>query len=485
MKQVTDMTLPPFPAFPSTERYVAVGTIAEAVNRVGRAISAREPAALVIGPPGTGKSLLAELIAQRYASSRQVVTLGDVPMRDSDALLRHLLHHLGVDSRCDDPHLALVDYLKRQSDQEAGLLVIVDEAHKLSVEVIEAIRMVTNITRAGKPRVFALLCGGPKLDETLVDSSLESFAQRAATRCYLHPFNAEETRQYIHQTIAACSGDAEGTVTAEAIAAVHHACCGVPRLINQLMTEAIDCAADTDREVIDESIVDRAWAQLQQLPSPLVESAELGHQSVAIEFGELAAEEGSLQEHAGPAWEPPSILAEQLANSDQPAAGIELESSSACWIEETAEQPQQPEQPEQHLCDVLQTAGEVLELFGQFENEEEIAVGTGFSTRLAAPPVAPTDLESLLHAEIVAAGPFDAEYADAPPPAEIPKIQLHRYDEEEDRNAPAGCQDDSDLLIIEDDVDVLPMDWCEPPPGPAHEVTVDFQSMLARMRSGE
>ncbi len=269
--QSNDSNIPAFPAFPCTARYVPLGAIEDAVARVSRAVDAREAAALVIGPPGTGKSLLCGLIAEQYQATHQVVVLGEAPIEDRETMLRHLLHHMGVESSAGqdcDPHLALVDYLTDSSRQDEGLLLIVDEAQKLSADVIEAIRMVTNIRRNGEPRVFALLCGGVKLDETLVDASLESFTQRAATRCYLHPMNAEETRYFVQQTISNCGADPESTITVEAIATIHHACSGVPRLINQLVSQAIDCAADADETLITEKFVQHGLGTATTVAKP-------------------------------------------------------------------------------------------------------------------------------------------------------------------------------------------------------------------------
>ncbi len=171
-------------------------------------------------------------------------------LTDREAFQRHLLHHLGADFNSiaeGDLQLALIDRVCSDEAPEGGLLIVVDEAQSLPTEVLEAIRMATNIMRNGEPRVLAVLCGGVKLDETLVDSSMEAFTQRVATRCYLHPMNGEETRRYVTETIRTCGSDPDQTITDEAIAAVHHACSGVPRLMNQMLTQAIDCAEEADQ----------------------------------------------------------------------------------------------------------------------------------------------------------------------------------------------------------------------------------------------
>ncbi len=500
--QSNDSTTPAFPAFPCTSRYVALGAIEEAVSRVSRAIDAREAAALVIGPPGTGKSLLCGLITKQYQPSHQVVVLGETPLDDRDALLRHLLHRLGVDTRSSqsgDPHLALVDYINEQTDSK-GLIIIVDEAQKLSADLIESIRMVTNITIEGQPRVFALLCGGVKLDETLVDSSLESFTQRASTRCYLHPMNGEETRYFIHETIRNCGAEPEATITDEAIAAIHHACCGVPRLINQVISQAIDCAADADETLITESFVDQAWSELQQLPSPMIEEPQIETQASTVEFGELGDSSATVQWSDEPAEKAterkvsreevePTAQAAGLERSavavsgPEPSAcgsgvqtdssakyearpsqsatcesndGIHLESSSAVWVDDPIQ-----EQPEP--------------LFGQFDDEEEISVGSGFAAPAPTQASAPANLETLLQQEIVGAG--DLVQAND---SDCSVIQMHG--EQECGQELEQTRDDSDLLVIEDEVAVIPIDAGNPLDNEPQSVSVDFQAMLSKMR---
>jgi type II secretory pathway predicted ATPase ExeA len=442
---------PAFPTFACTARYVPLGAIDEAITRVSRAIDARDAAALVIGPPGTGKTLLCRLIEQRYRSSHQVVVLGETPLEDRETMLRHLLHRLGVDRKTiqdNDPYLALNDYLTRTDKVRDGLIVIVDEAQKLSADVIEAIRMVTNITRDGEPCVFALLCGGAKLDDTLVDTNLESFIQRAATRCYLHPMNAHETRNYIQQTIRNCGAEPATTITDEAIGAIHHACSGIPRLINQLITQAIDCAGESDETLITERIVDRAWAELQQLPSPMVEEKQIAGTSLPVEFGELDGDEAT-------------------ENAD-----IELASSSARWIEDEACAVVGSSSARGEIQHRDQTPRGNRVLFGDFDHEEQLSVGGGFATRPVAKTESPVNLETKLRHEAgIASQTIEIDDHD---PQFIRFRGPHRR--------PVTPADDSDLLVIEDEVTVLPVEAAQSSDDPGQAVSVDFQSMLTKMR---
>ena len=375
--------VPPFPAFPSVTRYVPIGSLDEALLRVGRSIETREAISLIIGPPGTGKSLACQLLTKRFGKTHDVVVLGDTPIEDRSALLRHLLHHLGVDhvaGPANDLHLALVDRVS--SGDNSGMLIVVDEAQALSVDVMEAIRMTTNIMKDGEPRVTAIICGGPKLDELLVSPAMEAFTQRVATRCYLHPMSGDETNQYISHVIAACGADPSTTITADALSAIHHGCNGVPRLINQLMTQAIDVAEERDQALIDEKIVDHAWAMLQQLPSPMIEEPTISRPgrssdapSSSIEFGELSAWSDA-ETDAGPASvadREGDHASTNQSTAIQSTVEMEIELAGPEWVREGNEETFEQEEVSAHPIRLL--TPDSAELFGEFEAEEELSVG--------------------------------------------------------------------------------------------------------------
>jgi hypothetical protein len=345
-----------------------------------------------------------------------------------------------------------------------------------------------------------------KLDELLVEPSMEAFTQRVATRCYLHAMNADETRRYVTETIRNCASDPDETITFEAIAAVHHACGGVPRLVNQMMTQAIDCAEEAGQANITEQIVDQAWAQLQQLPSPMVEEPRILRSGAPIEFGELdeSISFGQWTPTAEPV-EPPAV------QRFTPSVTDEFTVTSI------------PTQTRALDTVVDGTANVALRprlspgtLFGDFDEEEEVAVGNGFAQRAGTVPTAPpADLETILHQEIIGINTM----ADGQIPTELPAqveaefdsfdfeaeseeqveefIRISGDEPHHERENPVIWMpetaselddictgDDSQILIIEDEIELRRFDRVVSPDSKPQTVSVDFQAMLQRMRTG-
>lgn len=275
----------PFPGVPVWQRYVGIGPIEEARQKICRMINRGEAIGVVMGPPGTGKTLLCHKIAAQHRQSHEIVMLGDIRVTSRMGLIQQVLFHLGqphLGKEEDALHLALVQTLAKSTNASRTLLLIIDEAQMLSAELLDEVRMMSNIVRDGRPMVQTLLVGGPRLEDSLADPQAESLTQRIAVRCYLHPLTYGETEQYIRMSMSSSRLTADD----HAIGSVHHASGGIPRLINQLMDLAIEVASTKRSAVVDEMCVQIAWSELQQLPSPILES-ELKPRGGAIEFGEL------------------------------------------------------------------------------------------------------------------------------------------------------------------------------------------------------
>lgn len=316
----------PFAAAPQAEAYVPTGSLEQARQTLVRCIDRAEGPGLVVGPAGTGKSLLVQVLAQHFRGRFHVATLACARLGTRRALLQNILFELKLPYRSMDEselRLSLIDHLEPQADGPEGLLLLVDEGHTLPLRLIEEIRLLTNVVRDGQTRVRLVLAGGMALEERLTSPKLESFHQRIAARCYLQPLRRDETVFYLHEQIRRAGGDADRLFTADAQTAVHTATDGIPRLINQVCDHALMLAALGGHRQLDAGGIEEAWADLQQLPVPLHETRPLpagigsGTAGAIVEFGQLGEEPA--QEQSAP---PPS-LSETLSTADVAEARLE------------------------------------------------------------------------------------------------------------------------------------------------------------------
>jgi len=278
----------PFPGVPVCHRYVGIGPIEEARQKLCRLIQRGEALGVVMGPPGTGKTLLCQKIASLHRDTHEMVMLGDLRVNSRTGLVRQVLFHLGQPHQSvdeDSLHMTLVKTLTGSAGADRPLLLVIDEAQMLSTDLLDEVRMLTNLVRDGQPLVQTILVGSPRLEEALADPQLESLSQRIAARCYLHPLTHGETDHYIRTGL----GSTRLSIDEPAVLSVHHASGGIPRLINHLMDRAIEISLTWKKQRLDDGCVQAAWADIQQLPSPVLD-APWQPQGATIEFGELDAE---------------------------------------------------------------------------------------------------------------------------------------------------------------------------------------------------
>ncbi len=285
----------PFTPAPRVEAYIPTGSLEHARQTLVRCIERAEGPGLVIGPAGTGKSLLCHVLANHFHGRLQVAHLAGARLCTRRALLQNILFELKLPFRDMDEgelRLSLIDHLEPRSGGPDGLLLLVDEAHSLPLRLLEEIRLLTNVVRDGQSRVRLVLSGNMALEERLTNPKLESFHQRVAARCYLQPLGRDETIYYVQEQIRRCGGSADSLFVGDAQATIHTATDGIPRLINQVCDHALMLAALGRKRQIDESGVDEAWADLQQLPLPVHESPLRTRRATAentgiVEFGQL------------------------------------------------------------------------------------------------------------------------------------------------------------------------------------------------------
>lgn len=282
----------PFLASPTMERYFPAPAIEHARQSLLRCVERAQGTGVLIGPAGTGKSLVCQILADQLAGSYRVALLANTRLSTRKSLLQSLLFELGLPFRGLDEgemRLSLIQHIEPSADCPNGLLLIVDEAHSLPLRLFEELRALTNVVRQGRARVQLVLAGGPLLEERFTHPKLESFHQRIAARCYLSALQRSETFDYVLAQLAWVDAPNQDLFPPESLEAIYRATDGIPRLINQVCDLALSMAAEQGRSLIEPRQIEEAWAELQQLPAPwhnpTPSSSSSG--SSIVEFGSL------------------------------------------------------------------------------------------------------------------------------------------------------------------------------------------------------
>lgn len=284
----------PFASVPHVDQYFPGEAMEAARQTLTRCMQRAEGAGIVIGPSGTGKTLLCQVLVEQFQDTFQTVHLSSGRLSTRRALLQAILFGLGQPYRGMDEgelRLALVDYLTLGDKCTEGMLLLVDEAHTLPLRLVDEIRMITNLVSRGQPRVRLMLAGSPILEERLASPKLESFNQRIVARCYLESFNREETQQYVQTQVKGAGTTPSKLMTNDVYLAVHQATDGVPRLINQLCDHALLLAFARGQRQMTRAVIEEAWADLQQLPTPWTGGEAKEEEGNIIEFGGLDDDE--------------------------------------------------------------------------------------------------------------------------------------------------------------------------------------------------
>jgi type II secretory pathway predicted ATPase ExeA len=295
----------PFLAAPRTDFYHPARLIDAALQGLERGVRRAEGVGLVVGPPGTGKSLLLLRVAEDLRDDFDVALLCGARICTRRALWQAILAEIGEPYRGIDEgelRISVVERVRGLAATGSGLVLLVDEAHTMPIRLLEELRLLTTIPTP-LPAVHLVLAGSIDLEERLAGHRLESLAQRIGGRFSLEALDHAETCGYLRAQMRATARDWDMAFAPGCDDAVFTATDGVPRLVNQVCDlTLLRVAADGRPRAATPADVEAAWAEIQRLPVPqprrappppaAVSSPPVG--GAVIEFGELdAGKDGS------------------------------------------------------------------------------------------------------------------------------------------------------------------------------------------------
>jgi type II secretory pathway predicted ATPase ExeA len=263
----------------------------------------REPAVLIDGPTGVGKSLVARKWLDDLMPLVPRVVLPAARAERPADLLQALLFDMGK------PYAGLSEQELRLSatghllDAAAGgfpTVLVLDEAQGLSQPALEELRTLFNLEARGAAAVFAVLVAHPMLRDAFRRAAYAPIADRVAVRCAVDPLSVEDSVAYLCHQLRAAGANPERVLDGGAAALLAAACGGVPRTLNQAATGAFALARAAGAPTVD---VEAALGALEQLEieAPDGEAADgdapavlpLPAREKAAEGNERAAARGS------------------------------------------------------------------------------------------------------------------------------------------------------------------------------------------------
>jgi general secretion pathway protein A len=227
----------PFSVNPDPRYLFQTQRTQEALAAVTYGIQNRKGFILLTGEVGTGKTTLLNRVLDWLHTQRVATAFVFNSMLNVRHLFDFIMADFGIP--CDSSEksqvlLRLNHWLLERYRAGGTAVVIIDEAQNLSFEVLEEIRLLTNLETSTEKLLQIVLCGQPELEEKLKLPQLRQLRQRITLRCRTAPLTLEEAFGYVADRLRIAGANGEPIFSRDAVELVHQYSRGIPRLVNLL-----------------------------------------------------------------------------------------------------------------------------------------------------------------------------------------------------------------------------------------------------------
>jgi general secretion pathway protein A len=262
----------PFGASPDPRFLYMMPRIREALSCLQYGIAARKGFVVMTGEVGTGKTTLLKTVLSSFAKDRISTAFVFNPRLDALDFLEFVLTDFGIPPKSTTKSGMLLQLNRWLIDRYRNhelCAIVVDEAQSLSWDLLEEIRLLTNLETSSDKLVQIVLSGQPELEEKLRDPSVRQLRQRVALWCKTQPLNYEETQAYIAERLR-IAGAHQAVLSPEAIQLVHRYSKGIPRVINLICEHALISAYVEQIKPIPARIVESVSTELDLCQQPFL-----------------------------------------------------------------------------------------------------------------------------------------------------------------------------------------------------------------------
>jgi len=274
----------PFALTPDPEYMFLAHDHRMALTMMEYGLTQQAPIMLITGEVGCGKTTLIRYLLSRLDESTTVGLISNVGRSFSDLLkwvsMAYGLSYQGLDDAA--LHDAFSQFLIREYAANRRVLLIVDEAQNLGADLLEDLRVLTNINADKHVVLQVVLVGQPELRTMINGPAFRQLAQRISVDHHIEPMDQEDAHWYVRHRLRVAGGEVSLFRNA-AIRLICEASCGVPRLINQLCDAALvygyaGRSPRIERVIVEEVLQDKSKGGLFQAgrstqPIPILRDA--------------------------------------------------------------------------------------------------------------------------------------------------------------------------------------------------------------------
>jgi general secretion pathway protein A len=256
---------PPFDLTPNPRFLYFSARHREALNHLLYGIRERKGFVQLTGEVGAGKTTICRAFLEKLGPQYATALILN-PVLDSDHLMKAIAMEFGLDTKGRDrlETLAAINhFLLEQVEHGRDAVLIIDEAQDLTDELLEQVRLLSNLETDERKLLQIVLMGQPELRDRLNAPHLRQLRQRITVRYHLRPLSRLEVGHYIQHRLQVSGANGAPYFTAGALWRIHRYSKGIPRLINAVCDKCLLAGFVKQRDSIDFSLAGLAIRELE------------------------------------------------------------------------------------------------------------------------------------------------------------------------------------------------------------------------------